>query len=436
MTTELKVIMFTDQVGSTPGMKGRTYEETRRVAADLSRLTADAAGRCRGEILKDTGDGYMIAFRSCPDAVSCGALIQRYVAEHNRATSANPRLQFELHIGIDAGEALVLDNGDLRANAANQAARVCGEGPAGQVYFTPIVAGLLNRREVIFKEAGLFNLKGVGEIMLYALEQWLEPFSETPNPFVWRDGITNADDFFGRGKEQRTLQDYLAKSQNCQVVGPRRIGKTSLLRQIERRAREWDACAAVAFADMQDPKFWTLKGWLRHISRQWNWDAPDGLADFSERLEDAITGGLRPVLCLDEFEEMAKRGAEFTEDFLLALRACGQQGLAIVTASRETLDKITDPRSKSSAFFNTFPLLRLGALTEPEAQDFVNYWRVGVAPFADEEKREIWGFARRHPLALQIACYHVLKTRETGDTSATALEEAREQARLMLPDGW
>ena len=429
--------MFTDQIGSTQSMMQRTNEEIRRVAADLSRLTAEAAGRCRGVILKDTGDGYMIEFRSCPDAVSCGALMQRYVAEHNHATRDNPRLQFELHIGIDVGEAVILENRDLRANAANQAARVSGKGPQGQVYFTKTVAELLNRREVTFKEAGLFDLKGVGEVMLYALEQWLEPFPATPNPFVWRDGITNADDFFGRDKEQRTLQNYLRQRQNCQVVGPRRIGKTSLLRQIERRAREWDKRAAVAFADMQDPKYWTLTGWLRHVTRQWAWEeTPDSLSLFSERLEDAITGGLRPVLCLDEFEGMAKRGTEFTEDFLLALRACGQKGLAIITASRETLDKITDPHSETSAYFNTFPALKLGVLTEPEAQDFVNAWRVGVAPFTDEEKRGILDFARRHPLALQIACYHVLEAKETGDTLATALDEAREQARLMLQQVW
>ena len=84
MPTALKVVMFTDQVKS-------TLHTARRTSAEIAQV--------------------------------------------NRAQT-DDRLQFELHIGIDFGEVLVLQNGDLRGNAANRAARVCAECPPAEVYFT------------------------------------------------------------------------------------------------------------------------------------------------------------------------------------------------------------------------------------------------------------------------------------------------------------
>jgi hypothetical protein len=79
-----------------------------------------------------------------------------------------------------------------------------------------------------------------------------------------------------------------------------------------------------------------------------------------------LARNLRPVLCLDEFEEMSARREEFTQDFFKGLRACGQKGLAILTASKKPLNELTDPQDRSSKFFNTFPLLPLGVFTIKE----------------------------------------------------------------------
>src|SRR5262249_38306693 len=66
-------------------------------------------------------------------------------------------------------------------------------------------------------------------------------------PFSWRTGITNGEAFFDRDKEQHTLRKYLRDRQSCQIVGPRRIGKSSLLRRIERIAPHWEDGALVAY---------------------------------------------------------------------------------------------------------------------------------------------------------------------------------------------
>src|SRR5262245_55228070 len=146
MTTELKVIMFTDQIESTRHMAGRTFAEMKRIAREQDDLTIDAVRQCRGAILKDTGAGHMIEIRVCRDAVACGFVLEPRVGERNAAQTSEA-LRFDLHIGIDFGEAVVLENGDLRANAANLAARVSAKGPEGEIYFTEKVKQELHQRE-------------------------------------------------------------------------------------------------------------------------------------------------------------------------------------------------------------------------------------------------------------------------------------------------
>lgn len=258
----------------------------------------------------------------------------------------------------------------------------------------------------------------------------------TPNPFVWRQGITNAADFFDRDNEQRTLRNYLRNRQNCQIVGARRMGKTSLLRQVERAASVWESAALVAYLDLQDARCHTMSRWLGRAARQLGWPTPpQTLADFADGVEDMLSAGRRPVLCLDEFEEMTARRSEFSRDFFVSLRACGQQGMSIVTASQKPLSALTDPGGPASPFFNVFPLLPLGPFSGEDAEDFVVAERPGVPPFTPEEKTEILRFAAGRPLALQIACFHVLEARERGESLMRALQAASVDLRATTGDG-
>jgi class 3 adenylate cyclase len=432
MSTELKVVMFTDQVSSTRNMAARTPAEIKQVARAQDDLTADAVKQCRGTILKDTGDGHLIEFSSCTDAVRCGFLLQRRVRERNESQS-NARLRFDLHVGIDFGEAVVLPDGDLRANTANLAARVCSICPAGEVYFTEKVMRELNAREATAQkvkvEAG--ELKGVkGRVNIYRLGEWLGPAESTPNPFIWRAGITKPEDFFDREREQRTIRDYLRGRQNCQVVGPRRIGKTSLLLHVERAAAAWDAAAFVVYLDLQDPRCSTLSGWLGLSSHRYSWPTRAlTLADFADFIEATVSEGHHPILCLDEFEELTARRGEFTRDFFLTLRACAQAGLSIITTSQRPLSELTEQGDPTSPFYNTFPILRLGPFASDDAEDFVNLHRPGTPVLKPEEREAILSFAKGHPLALQVACFHVVQAKEWGESLATAMLKAEDDMR-------
>jgi hypothetical protein len=434
------------------------HDESKIVTREQINLTTGAVSRCHGRIRKDRGDGYLIEFNSCSNAVRCGYLIQQYVEERNRLQS-DARLKFELRVGIDFGEAIGMANGDLRGNAVNMAARVCDVAPEGEVYFTEKVAKELNPREASVEMVGRFPLKGIkGEVSIYRLKDWLGPVESSPdssveiraseggdrldrvesspNPFIWRDGITRVEDFFGREYELSRLCNFLSKRQNCQIVGERRIGKTSLLRQVEIKATEWETSAVVAYVDQQDARCHTRQGWLKYVGRKWHLGVTvSDLAEFSEQVDEMRARNLRPVLCMDEFEEMSARPTEFTHDFFVALRACGQKGLAILTASKKPLHELTDPQDRSSEFFNTFPLLRLGTFTAKEAEDFVNTSRRGVTPFTPEEKQTILINAKQHPLVLQILCDYVLEAKDR-ETISAALRKAEAEIRAMLQRGW
>lgn len=256
------------------------------------------------------------------------------------------------------------------------------------------------------------------------------------NPFAWRGGITDGRAFFGRTRELSTVRAFLRNRQNCQIVGPRRIGKTSLLRHIQREAAKWlptDNCS-VAFMDSQLPQCYTLAGWLKRVSQQFGWNpAATTLTEFAEHIDDNIAAGRRLVLCLDEVPELISRREQFPRDFLLTLRACGQLGLSIVTAAFKPLSELTDPEDDVSPFYNTFPLLKLSRFTDEEASDFVKPQRPGIPKFKKAERKAILEFARNHPLALQIGCQHVLSHTVNGDAVGVALREAERDIRTQLP---
>jgi hypothetical protein len=112
------------------------------------------------------------------------------------------------------------------------------------------------------------------------------------NPFVWRGGITEAAAFFNRDREERTVREFLRKRQSCQLVGPRRIGKTSLLRQVQRLAPVSEPSIVVAYLDLQHPGCATLSGWLRRVAKAFGWSTrPGDLVEFAESLERWWTRG-------------------------------------------------------------------------------------------------------------------------------------------------
>jgi NTE family protein len=259
------------------------------------------------------------------------------------------------------------------------------------------------------------------------------PQTANDNPFSFVGRVNRIEDFFDRDYERESLRSYLTNGMCCQIVGPRRIGKSSLLYHLPAFASEWGMNLAIAYLDLLSPRNRTAGGLLEMIGEKWRCSAPlRSLTDLEERVNEINARGSRPVLCLDEFKELARRPEEFSSDFFLDLRGLAQQGMVILATARKPLCELVPGYTPASPFFNIFPILRLGPFAEKDAEDFVTLRRAAAPPFTPEEKRAILEFAKGYPAALQIACFHVLQAKRGGANLSDAMARAEDEMKTNL----
>jgi hypothetical protein len=126
------------------------------VEHELSALAQEQVDRQRGVVLKDTGDGLMVAFQSARRAVACAQEIQRAVARRNRN---KPDVAVELRIGLHTGEVLSEDGG-LHGETLIVAKRIESVASAGGIFASDTVHGVLGTARGNLEDRGQFALKG------------------------------------------------------------------------------------------------------------------------------------------------------------------------------------------------------------------------------------------------------------------------------------
>jgi hypothetical protein len=82
-----------------------------------------------GRVVKRTGDGVLIEFRSVVDAVRCAIEVQNGMAERN--TGLPPERRIEFRVGIHLGDVVEESDGDLMGDAVNIDARLEGSAKSG-----------------------------------------------------------------------------------------------------------------------------------------------------------------------------------------------------------------------------------------------------------------------------------------------------------------
>ncbi len=197
----------------------------------------------------------------------------------------------------------------------------------------------------------------------------------TPNPFTNRGVIKNEEDFIGREEQLGEIIERLRTLQSSSVVGERRIGKSSLLYHLAQTGarRIEDGRYRFFYLDLQDARFHTAAGFFRATLKALG-VAPDtingeikdehslnrNLIAFTDQLEALQQRGECIVLCLDEFEITFKHRDQFPEDFFDHMRALlNIRTLAIVTASRKTLETHSLEGKLTSPFYNLFTVVEL-----------------------------------------------------------------------------
>jgi adenylate cyclase len=169
-TRKIAAILVADVVGYSRlagADEDRTLSRLRGLRSDL---IDPAIAAHHGRIVKRTGDGSLIEFRSVVDAVRCAIEVQNGMVERNAGLPAERRIEFR--IGIHLGDVVEEADGDLMGDGVNIAARLEGIAEPGaiclseQAYWQ--VKGRLDLR---VNDLGPTQLKNIAEpIRVYSLQ--------------------------------------------------------------------------------------------------------------------------------------------------------------------------------------------------------------------------------------------------------------------------
>ena len=96
-----------------------------------SDLIDPAIAAHHGRVVKGTGDGALVEFRSVVDAVRCAIEVQNGMIERNAGLPQERRIDFR--IGIHLGDVVEESDGDLMGDGVNIAARLEGIAKPGGI---------------------------------------------------------------------------------------------------------------------------------------------------------------------------------------------------------------------------------------------------------------------------------------------------------------
>jgi TolB-like protein/class 3 adenylate cyclase/tetratricopeptide (TPR) repeat protein len=167
---KLAAILAADVVGFsrlTGADEDRTLARLRALRSDLIDPTIAVH---HGRVVKRTGDGALVEFRSVVDSVGCAVEIQRAMVERNAGVPADRRIEFR--IGIHLGDVVEENDGDLMGDGVNIAARLEGIAQPGAICLSEDAYRQVRARlDLAVSDLGHKDLKNIVEpVRVYALE--------------------------------------------------------------------------------------------------------------------------------------------------------------------------------------------------------------------------------------------------------------------------
>ena len=169
-TRKLAAILVSDVVG----YSRLTGADEDRILARLRALRSDLIDPTiavhHGRIVKRTGDGSIVEFRSVVDAVNCAIEVQRAMVERNAEVAPDKRIEFR--IGIHLGDVVEESDGDLMGDGVNIAARLEGIAKPGAICLSEdAYRQVKGRLDLAVTDLGPTQLKNIAEpIRVYSLE--------------------------------------------------------------------------------------------------------------------------------------------------------------------------------------------------------------------------------------------------------------------------
>jgi adenylate cyclase len=167
---KLAAILVADVVGYSRlagADEDRTLSRLRGLHSDL---IDPAIAAHRGRIVKRTGDGSLIEFRSVVDAVRCAIEVQTGLIERNAGVPPDRRIEFR--VGIHLGDVVEESDGDLMGDGVNIAARLEGIAKPGAICLSSAAyEQVRDRFKEEFVDLGELELKNIARpVRAYSLQ--------------------------------------------------------------------------------------------------------------------------------------------------------------------------------------------------------------------------------------------------------------------------
>jgi adenylate cyclase len=173
-TRKLAAILAADVAGYSR-LAGADEERTlARLRALRSDLIDPTIAVHHGRVVKRTGDGSIIEFRSVVDAVRCAIEVQNGMVERNAGLPPERRIEFR--VGIHLGDVVEESDGDLMGDGVNIAARLEGiASPGGVCLSEDAYRQVRDRLKEGFIDLGEKELKNIARpVRAYALKTGAE----------------------------------------------------------------------------------------------------------------------------------------------------------------------------------------------------------------------------------------------------------------------
>jgi TolB-like protein/class 3 adenylate cyclase len=181
-TRKIAAILVADVVGFSRlagADEDRTLSRLRGLRSDL---IDPAIAAHHGRIVKRTGDGVLVEFRSVVDAARCAIEVQNGMVERNAGLPEDRRIEFR--IGVHLGDVVEEADGDLMGDGVNIAARLEGICQPGAICLSEQAYWQVKGRlDLAGTDLGPTKLKNIAEpIRVYSLEVGVPAHAESAAP--------------------------------------------------------------------------------------------------------------------------------------------------------------------------------------------------------------------------------------------------------------
>ena len=169
-TRKLAAILCSDVVGYSRLAGADEDRILARMRALRSDLLDPTIAVHHGRIVKRTGDGAIVEFRSVVDAVRCAIEVQNAMVERNAGVPEDRRIVFR--IGIHLGDVVEESDGDLMGDGVNIAARLEGIAAPGAICLSEQAYWQVKGRlDLAVTDLGPTRLKNIAEpVRAYSLQ--------------------------------------------------------------------------------------------------------------------------------------------------------------------------------------------------------------------------------------------------------------------------